>query len=232
MGERRMNVRAKISFIVIITLIIGIVIGGLAYRILVQKRIEKVFLIRHPDYIAAFYERALELGPEQSSRVREILNQNAQTVAKIRTNFQEEVQSAHEALREELDPLLTPEQKQRLERGPLDRRMFRKPDRKSPPPSRMGRNKLIREELQGLKERLSLSKEQMTEVEKILAKSKPPMRKLRGGSPSLIKISQLWKEMEKVKDTAIEKVLNDDQKKIYTQIKQERRERIKKMILE
>ena len=162
--------------------------------------------------------------------IREILDTHAKQVSDIRENFQEEVQSLFESVKAEIDPILTPEQKERLkERFP----------RPSPYRDRPGKKRGLDKEFFTLKERLHLSEEQTSKIKQIFEESgmrperiweemrfpggwrmRGEMRFPKGMSPTI--------ERQKKVEKAILDVLTEEQKELFKQIKKERLERIKK----
>jgi len=114
-----MNVKTKTYFIIIVTLIIGIAIGAMLNRALLQHHIKKTFSFRNPERLPVFYERILAPNIEQTQKIRSILKKHALTVSKIRDNYQEQMLAANESFKTELDPLLTPAQKNRLKKNCL-----------------------------------------------------------------------------------------------------------------
>lgn len=129
-----MNIKVKTTLIIIITLLIGILIGALLNRVLLQHRIKRAFLMQTPGFFITLYEDIIEPDSEQSKLIREILDKHVKRMSEIRKNFRKDLQSELESLRKELDPTLTPEQKKRLQnRLPLPFRRFRRfPDHRGP----------------------------------------------------------------------------------------------------
>ena len=109
-----MDIKVKTALIIIMTLVIGIFIGALLNRVLLQHRIRKAFMMQTPGFITALYEGVIEPESEQGKLIREILKKHARRMSEIRKNFRKDLQSEFESLRKELDPLLTTEQKRRL----------------------------------------------------------------------------------------------------------------------
>ena len=138
-----MNIKVKTALIIIITLVMGIVIGAMLNRALLQRRINRAFSWRLPDFMITHIERIIEPDQEQRKRLREVLRKHAERMMEIRENHRIELQESFESLQKEMDLILTPEQKKRLLRrlpGPLQR--FRgfpgkppfKPPREKKPP--------------------------------------------------------------------------------------------------
>jgi len=208
-----MNIKVKITFIIIITLAIGIVIGALLNRTLSQNRIKRILERRNPPIFISFYERIIEPNADQRDSVRKILDKYAQRFLEIRANSQEELQSSFESMTAELEPLLTPEQKERLEEGfPRPPRFF--------PRALMIRG--VNQELSILKERLGLSEDQASKIKLILEELRDQAEKIREERERPGKF-QIMRELEEKKDQSIEKMLTNDQKKIYEEMKKERK---------
>ena len=140
-----MNIKAKIALIIIVTLIIGVAMGGLLDRALVRRKIRKTFAVRQPDRFVHFMERIIQPEPEQKEQIRAVLQKHASRMEEMRGKFFFDMEAERESLIKDLDPLLTPEQKERLEQGPPGffpdrrprpdrRRPFKEPPWKKPPP--------------------------------------------------------------------------------------------------
>lgn len=119
-----MNIKVKTALIIIITLVMGIIIGAMLNRALLQHRINRAFSWRLPDFMITNFENIIEPDQEQSKLIREILNRHAKRMMEIRENHRKELQESFESLQKEMDLILTPEQKRRLLRslpGPFQR---------------------------------------------------------------------------------------------------------------
>jgi len=143
-----MNIKVKITLIIIITLALGIVIGAMLNRALLQHRINRAFSWRSPEFMINNFIDIIEPDQEQRKLIREILNKNAERMMELRENHRKELQESFESLQKELDLILTPEQKRRLLRrlpGPFQRsRRFPgkppfKPLREKKPPEELRR---------------------------------------------------------------------------------------------
>jgi uncharacterized membrane-anchored protein YhcB (DUF1043 family) len=139
-----MNTKVKITLIIIVTLVIGIVLGAMLNRTFLRYRIQRAFANRNPVGMVSFMERNIQPTPDQREQIREILEKHRIKSQEIRDRFLEEMQSVFESMETELDPILTPEQKKRLKRRsfgpwraprglPDRRRPWRKPPREKPP---------------------------------------------------------------------------------------------------
>ncbi|UCC38967.1 MAG: hypothetical protein JSV96_14320 [Candidatus Aminicenantes bacterium] len=227
-----MNMKLKITFVFIITLALGIVFGFMVNRTYSQKRIRNILSSRSPEFFVTFYERILEPDTKQSKMIREILDNHAKRISEIRENFTDEMQSELESMKAEIDPILTPEQKERLKR-----RFPGRPPRRGRPMKKRDPDK----EFSMLKERLHLSKDQVKQIAQIFEESGMPAGKMWGEMRfyggwrmrgemrfpiGMMPMIQKQKETEK----AIEKILTEEQKESYKQLKKERLEKIKKEI--
>ncbi len=146
-----MNIKVKTTLIILATLIIGIIFGALLSRAYLHHRIRQAFIMVNPNRFMPFFEETISPTPEQSERINKIFEKHAQQVFELRKNFEKGMASSFESLRKELDSVLTPEQKKRLEkmmrqrrpwpmrgRGPWTRRdpPFPGPEIKPPPPEK------------------------------------------------------------------------------------------------
>gem|GEM_PF-406993 len=133
-----MNVKVKTALIIIITLIIGIFLGAMLNRTLVRYKIHRAFSIHRPDRLPFFMEKMIRPGPGQKEQLRAILEKHSDRMEEMRKQFFSEMVAERESFLKELEPILTPEQKERLKKGPPGffprRRPF--PYRRGPWPDR------------------------------------------------------------------------------------------------
>ncbi len=111
-----MKPRVKSTLILLATLIIGMVLGGLVAGAMMRAHFA---MIPSPDDFAPRFERAfmraIDPEPEQEDAVREILNRHSARMAGM---FQEHMQAAKnqtDSLKAELSTVLTEEQITRLD---------------------------------------------------------------------------------------------------------------------
>jgi hypothetical protein len=110
-----MKIQTKTTLILIGTLIIGIVIGvlgsGVARRQMTRKFANRPF----PKQFTAVFERII--GPDATNRdtVLAILQNNAEKFDQFQRQHEATMRAMIDSLNAELDPILTPEQKQRLD---------------------------------------------------------------------------------------------------------------------
>jgi hypothetical protein len=153
--EMSMNMKVKTTIIIIITLIFGIVLGAMINRTFTHRRIRRAFDAINPGRFTMILERAVDPTEEQEKQIREILQNHAKQVEELRKKAMVEMETAMQALKKDLDAVLTSEQKERLEnmmkeRSPWMRRggklrpprdgPFPRPDRKFPPEKKYPQN--------------------------------------------------------------------------------------------
>lgn len=133
-----MNVKVKTSLIIIVTLVIGIFLGAMLNRALIRHKIREAFSMHRPDRLMFFIEEIIQPGPDQREEIRAVAEKHAERMEEMRKRFFKEMEAERESFLKELNPLLTPEQKERLRKGPPGffprRRPF--PDRRGPWPDR------------------------------------------------------------------------------------------------
>jgi hypothetical protein len=100
-----MNLKVKSSLIIIFTLIIGMLLGGVVVATFLKKdgMRDRIAAMRKPDGFSRRFERIIEPDSSQQEIIREILGKHFNRVKK----------TSH-SLRMELEPILTKEQKERL----------------------------------------------------------------------------------------------------------------------
>lgn len=150
-----MNIKVKTALIIISTLIIGIIFGALLSRAYMHHRIRRAFTMISPARFIPVFEQTINPTPEQREQIRKIIREHTKTVSELQKTLREGMESSFESLRKELDAILTPEQKKRLEKmmrdrrpwPPRDRRLwprrdprFPDPQRKPPPPEKKQRD--------------------------------------------------------------------------------------------
>ncbi|MCP2619797.1 hypothetical protein NLC35_00910 [Candidatus Aminicenantes bacterium AC-334-K16] len=119
-----MNVKIKTTLIILATLILGVILGAGLHRLYIQHRIKKIFTLQRPPIMARTLERVIQPTPEQRIRIRRILHRHTQRLLEIRREYETKLRQEMTAIQREIDPILTPQQRKRLERRtpPLYRR--------------------------------------------------------------------------------------------------------------
>lgn len=208
-----MSAKWKITLYLVITLIIGIVIGAMLNRALVQKRIKNIFKTEIGSLLIRDAERVLSpMSPEQQKLIREILDKHAKQLSEIHERFGNEIQAAFKSLREEIDPLLTVEQKKQLEGmfpGPP-------PFRRRPPEGFPFMKKPFspESELAMLQSELDLSEEQAAKIKAILEEFQSQEKSFRekGAPPETF---DSFRQANEKKNQEIEKILTEDQREKF-----------------
>jgi hypothetical protein len=113
-----MKIETKTYVIIVLTLVIGIIIGSLITGAVVRHRVRRFMSLGHPEHLADRIERIIEPTSTQRDTVHQILLQHAQQFHEIHGRFESQLQALKDSLKKDLDPLLTEEQKKRLERSP------------------------------------------------------------------------------------------------------------------
>jgi hypothetical protein len=130
-----MDVKIKTSFVLISTLILGIVIGavgsGLIRNYIFEKNMEN---FRSPQGFINHLERIIQPDSLQQVQLRERLQSQYQRFDLLGMQFRTEIDSLNHEFQNELKDILTEEQQERLsrlrEKGP---RPFREGKRQHPP---------------------------------------------------------------------------------------------------
>lgn len=111
-----MNIKVKTVSILVFTLVIGMVLGALIHGAVMRNRFKQTaFRMRTQWGFVERMERVIQPDDSQREEMRKILRKHFQKM----NQFQAEMSVIMDSLRIELEPILTKEQKERLERGPL-----------------------------------------------------------------------------------------------------------------
>lgn len=161
-----MKMKAAIALFIILTLTIGIVIGALANRAIIRHRLNQTFRRINPGYLPGFIQEVVEPDSEQIRRIKSILDEHTRRMQNLRAEYQETMHAHFQSLWNDLEPLLTPAQKRRLRRRPFGPREFFPQLRPPAPPA--AQEKILRSEINWLKERLSLTPVQVRRIHAIL----------------------------------------------------------------
>jgi hypothetical protein len=224
-----MNIKWKIGIHIVATLLIGILIGALLNRTVVQRRIRNIMEMRTAGLLAPRPERDLKpVSPEQDKKIREILDKHAQRLAEIHKRFEAEIQASFKSLNEEINPILTPEQRDQLKRmipGPppffgRGRHGFPPAGRPEMPPF-IWRPEMPLFGLEPLQKELNLTEEQTAKIKAILEdlRNQAPRP---GERPEGPEVGGPRREFMEKMDQEIEKILTDEQKEKFRDLKKRR----------
>jgi len=132
-----MDIKVKTTLVILFTFIIGMVAGSMLTQAFFKYRMKKVLSMRGPEGFANHFERIIDPTPEQREAVRKILYKYGKKLAEEGEKIREQFRSNHEAINKELEAILTPEQKKRLEErffNPERDKFFRDHGDRPPPP--------------------------------------------------------------------------------------------------
>lgn len=201
-----MKTSTKSTFVIIGTLIIGIILGILGGGILHQKRFEQVERMRRMAPEKRFEKTINEIikpDEKQRNRIRELLKKQADKIAQLDEEYQSKILSIFDSTRQQINSSLNEEQIIRLEEQLIN-----------------GHKQFIERHLERLDKILDLSNEQREKIEGILNNFQPPFSKNHRshlGKPNKRrqKIFNNFEEMDK----KIESVLTPEQQKKYSKFK-------------
>jgi hypothetical protein len=110
-----MSIHGKSALIILGTLLIGIVIGVFLAGPVVHHRMQPHIPGRGPEAITPMLERLIEPSPDQEEAVREVLERHSKRLAEMHKGYRDDMVAMMDSLRKDLDPILTEEQKARLD---------------------------------------------------------------------------------------------------------------------
>lgn len=128
-----MNVQVKSSIIIIVTLIIGVLLGAMVSGPLLHSRMDRrLHGMRTAHGLADRFEDIVQPDESQRDTVRAILAVHSRQVHEIMSRSHAELSEAMDSLQNELAPVLTEDQKDRLN-SHLENLPDRKPGRRGRP---------------------------------------------------------------------------------------------------
>lgn len=111
-----MNVRTKTSLVIIFTLIIGILLGILIDRTLIQQRFhQRISRMRNPRGLLFMLMDIIQPVEAQRDSVEKIVFRYSTRFQQISQQARSEMNVLMDSLKTELNPILTIEQKKRIE---------------------------------------------------------------------------------------------------------------------
>ncbi|MDZ7261790.1 MAG: hypothetical protein ONB05_06770 [candidate division KSB1 bacterium] len=232
-----MNIHVKSALIILITLIIGMVIGALVGGAVRRHYIDRFLALREPNPFVAFHESMIAPTETQRDTVRKILLRNHQRFLEVTQRHLTQVSSLMDSMYQELAPVLTEEQREHLKGGMARRRMQRLPgipamEPMPGPPLPMMGGPRVKDRVHELKVRLNLTEEQAAQVENILTEVYEPSKE--GREPYPLTPQELFERREKRMkevDKKIEALLTPEQKKKYEKYQEERRRNLRERVL-
>lgn len=137
-----MTPRVKSLLLLLATLLIGIVLGGIINARMAEERMERIASMRSSRGLLRYMERMIEpQDAQQRAAVRAILEHAAERMTDVSEQRRREIQAIVDSARAELEQVLTAEQmrqfEERIERMEQRRQEFRqRRERRGPPPGR------------------------------------------------------------------------------------------------
>ena len=111
-----MKIGTKSVLLLLATLVLGMVLGSLLTGAVNQRRLERLAEMRSARGMAFFLENAVEPeSAEQREAIRAVLDDAAPRIAAAMQESRDRMRALTDSVRAELDPLLTPEQRERLD---------------------------------------------------------------------------------------------------------------------
>jgi hypothetical protein len=150
-----MKVSSKTSFILLGTLIIGIIIGALGSGLMQQKRIEKIKRMDPGQRFKKALFDIIKADKAQQQAIEKILKEQTAKIAQLDDDYQSEIFTVFDSTRMKIKSILTEKQLQQFEKG-----IYK------------GHKSFIARRLKHMRELLELSDEQYEKIEKILRQSK------------------------------------------------------------
>lgn len=152
-----MTYKTKSTFILLGTLIIGIIIGALVSGTIRDKRERRFEHMLPRERFFDFMERVIQPTEQQRHQFETIMKKYSEKMAKLFDQHQDQLFAIYDSMRTELKAVLTDEQRQRFEEN-LER----------------SSNKIVESRLTRLTKELHLSKKQQQQIRKILDEMEPP----------------------------------------------------------
>jgi len=109
------NIKMKATLIILFTFLVGMLAGALINRAIMQHEVKKFLRVPPPQIFVSHLERLIEPTPEQREAVTKVLEKYAKKFMEMHSKIQKTISPIQEELKKELYPLLTKQQKDRLE---------------------------------------------------------------------------------------------------------------------
>jgi len=111
-----MKTETKTVSILIFIFILGILLGVVVDRTIVENQMKnRMRRFRNPGMIGHMLERVIQPTAEQRVKIEKILEKYSERMFKARQQAMEDVAVTMDSLRKDLEPILTEEQKKRME---------------------------------------------------------------------------------------------------------------------
>jgi hypothetical protein len=134
-----MKIETKSAAILLVTLVLGVVLGMLAQGTLMRQRDQRVAEIRTEPGFVSLVEEVIQPRPEQEDAVRALLEESARSYESVVTSSREQVRLVLDSMKTRLAPLLDDRQRERLSRMSSVPDPNRRPPRPGERPPGQGR---------------------------------------------------------------------------------------------
>lgn len=109
------NVRTKAVFVLLGTLLLGILLGALGTGFFVRHRLHHLHQLRTPSGFTQEMMQAIEpTGSEQRDALRDALQSHVHQMKEIRERYRKKLRTEVDSMHATAEDLLTPQQQQRM----------------------------------------------------------------------------------------------------------------------
>ena len=100
----------KASILLIVTLLLGLILGGLGSQYLIENRFEQMAKMRYPEGFVNVFEQIIDSKGTEADTVRVILREHHIKFMELNNQHLENIESMIDSMRNDLEPFLTEEQ--------------------------------------------------------------------------------------------------------------------------
>ena len=113
-----MNLKVKSSLIIIVTFIIGLVLGIIITKSFFRppKMIDRITELRKQEGFMKRFEKIIDPDESQKEKIKFILQNHFERMHNQSLEFRDRFMNLNDSLRADLDPILNDEQKERLDK--------------------------------------------------------------------------------------------------------------------
>jgi Spy/CpxP family protein refolding chaperone len=202
-----MKNKTKTSIILLSTLLIGILIGALISGSFRYRRAHQIDKMSHQEKFLKGMENIIKPDEEQKKKIDKVLKQRYAQIAEIREKHMDEMMDILDSLKQDMNKILTEEQRQRLEEN-----------------LKRGIKRMVKHRLDFLTHKLKLDEEQQEKIYDIMykwdEKMHPDMNRMeRERQPGKPLFREHFEEINK----EIEEILTPEQVKEFRKIHNEMR---------
>ena len=110
------NMKVKAALIIGLTFCIGLLAGVLINRAIMQSQVKKFLRLPPPQIFLSHLARVIQPNKDQKEAINKLLKKYADKFVEMQETIKKNVTPIQEELKKELYPLLTKEQKERIEK--------------------------------------------------------------------------------------------------------------------